>query len=227
MELGLAKLTLAQPISEPSDKPKDTITRQSPAAGERVAQGTTVTVWVSAGPAGGKVEVPNLVGGTQDEALAQLEQLKLLGLSTPVDSDKPAGQVVSQSPKPGQLVVEGSTVTFQVSNGPNPTVSVPAVIGLTQGQANAKLVLAGLKGHSTADPRRCACRHGDGSDSGRGDDRQQGFHRRDRGLNRSAAHDDHHRAASDHHHDLRRGLSREPRRDPHDVVVARRRRWMP
>ena len=150
VELGLAKLTLAQPISEPSDKPKDTITRQSPAAGDRVAEGTTVTVWVSAGPAGGKVEVPNLVGGTQDEALAQLEQLKLLGLSTPVDSNKPAGEVVSQSPKPGNQVAEGSTVTFQVSNGPNPTVSVPAVIGLTQGQANAKLVMAGLKGHSTS-----------------------------------------------------------------------------
>jgi beta-lactam-binding protein with PASTA domain len=108
-----------------------------------------VTVWVSAGPAGGQVDVPNLVGQTQDAALAQLEALKLAGNPQPIDSNKPAGEVVSQSPKPGQLVVEGSTVTLQVSNGPKPTVSVPAVIGMTEAQAKAKLVMSGLKGHAT------------------------------------------------------------------------------
>jgi beta-lactam-binding protein with PASTA domain/predicted Ser/Thr protein kinase len=143
--LGQAKLILAAPISEPSNSPKDTITRQNPAAGTPVVPGTTVTVWVSAGPAGGQVDVPNIVGKTQDAALVQLTALKLAGNPQAVDSNSPAGQVVSQSPKPGQLVVEGSTVTFQVSNGPKPTTTaVPPVIGLTEAQAKSAIVLAGL-----------------------------------------------------------------------------------
>ena len=114
---------------------------------------------------------------------------------------------MSQSPKPGQQVAEGSTVTFQVSNGPNPTVSVPAVIGLTEGQANAKLVMAGLKGHSSTASGDAPAGTVMDQTPNAGTTCRQRLHGRDRRLHGSSAHDHDHGAARAHddHHDLRRG----------------------
>ena len=42
------------------------------------------------------------------------------------DDDRPAGQVIGQSPGPGQLVNAGTQVTVFVSSG---AISVPDVVG--------------------------------------------------------------------------------------------------
>jgi len=131
---------------EPSDKPVGTIVSQRPAANEQVPSGTEISVVVSSGPASTQVKVPDLVKMDQDAALALLDSLKLKGSTQPRDSDRPAGEVVDQSPKAGVEVAEGSTVTIWASNASvTPKVKVDDVVGKTRAQAVVILTASGFK----------------------------------------------------------------------------------
>jgi serine/threonine-protein kinase len=55
-----------------------------------------------------------------------------------------SGDIVSQSPKAGVSVKEGSTVTVVVSDGP-PNVTVPSLAGMTCAQASTALTAAHFK----------------------------------------------------------------------------------
>ena len=95
----------------------DHLIRTIPAAGDTVSAGETVTLYVSLGKELALVPVPPLTGMEQDAAAALLEQAGLTMIATPVDSDKPKGEVLSQSPEAGGEAEEGSAVTVEVSNG--------------------------------------------------------------------------------------------------------------
>jgi eukaryotic-like serine/threonine-protein kinase len=97
-----------------------------------------------------QVAVPSVTGMSQKAATAALAQAGLQ--TTPVEAasdtvDK--GQVISQDPVAGTKVNDKATVTITVSSGPN-SVKVPDVSGLSQDDAEAALVAAGLKA-GTAD----------------------------------------------------------------------------
>lgn len=123
--------------NEASDADKDTVSRQDPAAGKEVDEGTTVKYWISTGPE--DTSVPNVVGSDQASAKAQLESA---GFTVQVEtgdySDKYGeGIVMSQSPNGGKLE-KGGTVTITVSQGQDPEknkVTVPAVTGMSQSEA--------------------------------------------------------------------------------------------
>ncbi|GGC01043.1 hypothetical protein GCM10010972_12280 [Cellulomonas carbonis] len=94
------------------DVPEGTVISQSP-SGE-AERGSTVTITVSEGT--GEVDVPDVVGLTQQAARSALEGAGFgVGVSEQA-SDEPAGTVLSQDPS-GQAA-EGSTVTIVVSSGP-------------------------------------------------------------------------------------------------------------
>jgi eukaryotic-like serine/threonine-protein kinase len=118
------------------DKEKTFVFRQSPQPGERTQKGNFVTIYVSTGPP--QTTVPSVVGETLDRALADLQEANLKGKAVRVDSDKPDGQVVSQTPTAGATVDEGSRVTIRVSKGPQP-IAVPSVIGLSFETASSTL----------------------------------------------------------------------------------------
>ena len=65
----------------------------------------------------GTVNVPSLVGTSQNDAVAQLEAAGLDANVVPVPSTEPAGTVVAQNPTSGE-VRRGSSVRLNVSNGP-------------------------------------------------------------------------------------------------------------
>lgn len=123
--------------NEASDADKDTVSRQDPAAGKEVDEGTTVKYWISTGPE--DTSVPNVVGSDQASAKAQLESA---GFTVQVEtgdySDKYGeGIVMSQSPNGGKLE-KGGTVTITVSRGQDPEknkVTVPSVTGMSQSEA--------------------------------------------------------------------------------------------
>lgn len=123
--------------NESSDADKDTVSRQDPAAGKEVDEGTTVKYWISTGPE--DTSVPNVVGSDQASAKAQLESA---GFTVQVEtgdySDKYGeGIVMSQSPNGGKLE-KGGTVTITVSQGQDPEknkVTVPSVTGMSQSEA--------------------------------------------------------------------------------------------
>jgi serine/threonine-protein kinase len=116
------------------------VIRSDPSARRPVDRRSTVTLVVSSGPQ--KVDVPDVTGLDQQDAVNQLREA---GLSTVVRekaSSEPVDTIVSQSPAGGQQVDQGSTVTLFVSNGK--VKEVPDVTGLSQAEAETEITDAGF-----------------------------------------------------------------------------------
>ena len=124
-----------------SQKAKDTVISQSPAAGAHVDPGAVVTMIVSAGRAG--VEVPDVVGLRTAAAVAKLRAAGFLTKATSVFSPKPSGTVVAQKPVAGDRADKGSQVTLQASKGQK-RAQVPDVVGQPSADAQAALKSAGF-----------------------------------------------------------------------------------
>lgn len=85
---------------------------QSPDAGTKISTEQKINITVSQGQRAGRVSVPDLTGLSFNESILRLGNAKLgVGARTPIPSEnlKP-GQVADQSPKPGEFVLEGTTV---------------------------------------------------------------------------------------------------------------------
>lgn len=88
-----------------------------------------------------RVDVPDVVGQTVEEATATLERAGFtVSVGDPVDSDKATNIVVAQDPS-GQAP-SGATITISPSNGDGATV--PDVTGQSPTAANAALIAAGF-----------------------------------------------------------------------------------
>ncbi len=118
-----------------------------PGAGTEISAGSTVKLTISRGS--NKVEVPDVVGLDDQQALSILSDAELGGNVVQRDDDAPAGQVVGQSPGPGRLVRPGAQVTIFVSSG---AVSVPDVVGEARKAAVTQLKQAGFTPSVTEEP---------------------------------------------------------------------------
>ena len=109
----------------------------------QVKRGTTVTLSLSKGPA--PVQVTTVIGGTLDQATAQLGADGLKVASTEAFSDTvPAGTVMDQSPKAGATAHRGDTVQVTVSKGPD-LVPLPNVTQTKVDKATKTLQDAGFQ----------------------------------------------------------------------------------
>ena len=108
--------------SEQSDKgPAGTVIAQDPAAGKEVAEGDLVALTLSSGASPSPlpaVDVPDVVGSTQAEAVRTLGAAGFVVVATEEASLSPAGEVVSQAPTGGVMAQPGSKVRITVSTGP-------------------------------------------------------------------------------------------------------------
>jgi len=89
-----------------------TVFKQSPDPGSKISTDQKVNIVVSEGQRAGRVSVPDLTHLQFSEAIVRLGNAKLgVGNRTyqTSETDKP-GTVSDQSPKPGELVLEGSSV---------------------------------------------------------------------------------------------------------------------
>jgi beta-lactam-binding protein with PASTA domain/tRNA A-37 threonylcarbamoyl transferase component Bud32 len=139
-DAGLRPNPVRQPNADPRF-PETYVFAQTPKPGDRTQKHNFVTIYVSLGPP--KTDVPSVVGEPLDRALADLQDAKLQGKSVQVESDKPQGEVVSQSPTAGASVEQGSKVIVRVSKGPQP-IGVPNVIGSTFESAQSTLLGKGF-----------------------------------------------------------------------------------
>ncbi len=90
------------------------------------------------------VDVPNVVGKQLSVATRLLEERHLRVSSSEVtNSDVPAGQVISQSPEPGESVKERRVVHLVVSKGAG-DITIPNLQGMSFDQAREKLKALGL-----------------------------------------------------------------------------------
>ena len=123
---------------------------QDPRFGEKVDEGSTVTLKVSAGAE--TIPVPDVIG-------SQLEQARLLLTSQGftvlveevVDEEVPIGEVVDQEPGANDEAPRGSEVKLFVSKGPAPR-EVPDVVGRTIAEASNLLGQAGFAVNQTTEP---------------------------------------------------------------------------
>jgi eukaryotic-like serine/threonine-protein kinase len=134
----------------PSDERDGTIIDQNPAAGEKVPKRTVIALLVAEASATPPpttqpttIRMPNLVGMRAADARSRLRALGLRSTQRPVESPRPPGEVVSQSPSAGAELREGGTVTLRVSTGPA-TIAVPDVVGLDEASASRQLEAAGF-----------------------------------------------------------------------------------
>jgi len=142
-ELEDAKLTVNPDRQDDNNPnfPKGQVTKTDPAEGELVDTGTSVTLWVSTG----NVELPDLVGMQQDEALKKLNELKLTSTVREVTTtEKPAGEVLSQDRQAG-LVAQGTNVTIEVAVAPETVIVPDNLVGMSFEQAVQALAKLGLE----------------------------------------------------------------------------------
>ena len=124
---------------------KDRIARQDVAAGSKVAKDTVVTYYLSLGSEG--TSVPDVVGQTRSSATATLNNA---GFYVTVDQQYSdtveEGLVISQTPSSGSKLKAEGTVNIVVSKGKeSKAVSVPSVVGQSEGSAMTTLNNAGFK----------------------------------------------------------------------------------
>ena len=94
------------------------VAHTNPATGSPTSRGSTVIVYTSSGPA--LVTVPNVVAEAAPAAQAQLAKLGLhLSINIVPSVDIPAQTIIDQDPPGGSSTQPGSTVTADVSTGPN------------------------------------------------------------------------------------------------------------
>jgi len=93
------------------------------------------------------VNVPSVVGESQSQARSTLSSKNLDAVFAPAvySVSVPTGNIISQNPKSGASLKEGSSVTLTASRG-LPPVTVPSLSGKTCEQAQAALVAVHLKG---------------------------------------------------------------------------------
>jgi serine/threonine-protein kinase len=120
--------------------PNGIVVRTDPSAGRPVDRRSDVTVVVSSGPE--QVDVPDVTGQDEADAVATLREKGLTAVIHEKASSEPEGTVVSQSPAGGLRVDQGSSITIFVSNGK--VKEVPDVTGLNQADAESQIKDAGF-----------------------------------------------------------------------------------
>ncbi|MFE0421799.1 Stk1 family PASTA domain-containing Ser/Thr kinase [Streptomyces sp. NPDC058953] len=118
------------------------VIRQKPDGNSMAEKKSTVTITVARKT---MVNVPPV----ETRQLSQGEQqLKIVGFDVSVemvDSDKPANEIIEQTPKGNTRAGEGSTVKLKVSKGPQQQTQAPMVVSQTIAQAKAALEQLGLQ----------------------------------------------------------------------------------
>ena len=130
---------------ESTEHAEGIVMKASVSEGTVVPEGTNIILTVSSGSEG--IEVPDVVGLSEAEAVSGLEQKGFVVSKTEAfDKYIKAGNVISQSPEENEKVPAGTTITICISKGvENEKVQVPDLMGKDEMEAMSLLVEAGLQ----------------------------------------------------------------------------------
>ncbi|MGW3330543.1 Stk1 family PASTA domain-containing Ser/Thr kinase [Streptomyces rubiginosohelvolus] len=126
-----------------SDKPEGTVIKQNPKGGQKADEESEVTITIAKKTTD---PMPDVRTRQYDAAVAQLNQLGFTNVSrTDVDSDKPAGEVIEQTPAGPSNQAKDVQIVLKVSKGPAEPekVQIPGDLGGKSYQ-DAKGQLEGL-----------------------------------------------------------------------------------
>jgi serine/threonine-protein kinase len=126
-----------------SEEPSGTVLRHDPDAGTEVPEGSEVSIVFSRGTE--QLPIPNLVGLSESEALAEIRKagFELNNIRRDFSSE-PDGTVIGQTPEAGTQAPEGALITVVISKGTE-LRKVPSVVGKSQGDARTALEAEGFK----------------------------------------------------------------------------------
>lgn len=117
-------LSVSFEMQKDNSKTKGEVIDQSVKAGEQVKRGDSIRLTVIFHDE--TMEVPDLSGKTKAEAEKTLKKVGLKGaFNEAYDEETESGKVISQSPKAGATVKDGSSVTVNISKGKDPAKAVP------------------------------------------------------------------------------------------------------
>ena len=148
IQLENLNLIPRQQVQFDDNVPENCVISTSYAAGEKVSEGSSVTVFVSRGPLETNVKVPNVVGKTEADARAKLEESKLQCEVEYIDTDTvPKGEVISQSISEGTKVSRDRVVTIRVSTGKAATNTVNIDVSVPVGAWGSYEILVYVNGN--------------------------------------------------------------------------------
>lgn len=144
VELGNENIKCKFEEEASDDVAEGNVTRTDPVAGTAVAEGSTVTVYVSTGLE--QISVPDTSGKTITDAITALqEQGFSVKQGEDVYSSEEVGKVAYTKPAAGKKADKGATITIYPSKGEETKyTTVPNLLGLTRSQAKSALKSAGL-----------------------------------------------------------------------------------
>ncbi|HEX7301994.1 Stk1 family PASTA domain-containing Ser/Thr kinase [Lentzea sp.] len=138
------KLTQAADQVEVDDTSKvGKVAGQNPASGLKLKKGGSISIQLGRAP--DKLNVPNVVGSDVDDARQTIIGSGLKVNVETIDSAKPEGEVISQTPTGNTKAAKDTTVTLRVSKGNQ--LEMPDLTGLTQREAENKLKSLGWNGN--------------------------------------------------------------------------------
>lgn len=99
------------------EKERDVVLRTSPAAGERIERGATVTLFVSRNHVRSSICVNDFVGMSREAAISEIlaQGLTLGEIEEGFDESYPTGTVIAQSIMPGSYVLYGTKIDIKVN----------------------------------------------------------------------------------------------------------------
>lgn len=113
---------------------KGLVVNTDPVANSAVKKGTTVTVYVSSGASTTKVQVPDVIDSSLDQAKKSIESAGLkVGNVTTRDSSKSKNTVLETDPLPTTSVASGTAVDLVVSSGTKAETSIDVTVKLPAG----------------------------------------------------------------------------------------------
>lgn len=122
--------------------PEDEVIRQDPVGGQKADEGSSITLFVSAGP--GQARIPSIEGLPERRAV---RELNAAGFKVTVDEEASdrfdEGVTIRTVPREGELAERGSRVRLFISSGPE-RVAVPDVRGLSRESAESRIEAVGL-----------------------------------------------------------------------------------
>jgi serine/threonine-protein kinase len=134
-------------VHHASTDPNGIVLSQSPAPGDWLYGGHSISVVVSSGPS--PIGTPNVFGLSRTAAAAALNKVGLVAVGAHgYNQTMGVGNVFRQFPPEGELILPGKSVTITWSDGPAP-VPVPDLHGLSCDAAKAQLVSHHLKPPAT------------------------------------------------------------------------------
>ncbi len=122
-------------VERAAEAPAGRVIEQDPGASTTVEAGSRIRLVVSSGPP--TIALPDVVDRSFDDANAALSAFSVFRRAIP--GAAPAGQVMAQNPAAGSVVLPGSTVELQVSDGSLANAAVSAVAPTTPAVAAAPI----------------------------------------------------------------------------------------